>query len=120
MMVVTILMGGLFLVGTAVAGLLMLYQLKQSSDAVSSGAAVFAADAGTEASLFCYYTTSTPSTICGIGYLCPTSVKLPNGASASSTLLFHCDGGSPSYFTAVSYGYAGTSERVVQSNFSLE
>ncbi len=120
MIIVSILMGGLFLVGTAIAGLLMYYQLQQSSDAVSSGAAVFAADAGIERSLYCYFTTTTPATLCSTMFsLCATTTNLANGATASSSLNFTCSGGVPVSFQAESFGYAGKSERVLESNFSL-
>ncbi|MCL4391718.1 hypothetical protein M1413_00030 [Patescibacteria group bacterium] len=128
MIIVSILMGGLFLVGTAIAGLLMFYQLRQAADAASSGAAVMAADAGIEHSLSCYYATTTPATsvLCppdGSTFsMCQETTALPNGATASSSLSFSCAGGSPTGFWAQSFGYAGggKAERVLQSFFSIQ
>lgn len=123
MIIVSILMGALFLVGTAIAGLLMFYQLQQSSDAIASGAAVFAADAGIEHSLSCYYATSTPaaSTLCVPGFtMCAEQTTLPNGATASSSINFTCSGGNPVGFWAQGTGYAGNSERILQLFFSIQ
>ena len=48
-MILTVLaLGGAVLGATTVAGLLMLYQLRQTSDMANSARAIFAADAGTE------------------------------------------------------------------------
>lgn len=54
-LVVVVLIGGVFMVTTAISGLLMFYQLQQAADAGNSTIAIFAADAGLERSLHCYF-----------------------------------------------------------------
>jgi hypothetical protein len=44
--------GGIFLAATTVAGLLMVYQIRQASETNASTAAIMAADAGTEWALY--------------------------------------------------------------------
>lgn len=126
MIIVTLLIGGLFLSATAIAGLLMFYQLNQASDAQSSGAAVFAADAGLNAALNCYQNIVAPAGICSsVTTVCQTSLTLTTGATASSSIIFDpsnpndCSAGKPVGYDVVSFGYAGKVERVLQSHFSL-
>lgn len=52
-MVLTVLaLGGTILGATTIAGLLMLYQIRQSTDLANSAKAIFAADAGIEKSFY--------------------------------------------------------------------
>lgn len=52
-MVLTVLaLGGTILGATTIAGLLMLYQIRQTTDMANSARAIFAADAGIEKSLY--------------------------------------------------------------------
>ncbi len=46
---------GIMLSATVIAGLLIVYQVRQAIDAGASARSVFAADAGTEAALYCFY-----------------------------------------------------------------
>jgi hypothetical protein len=56
LILLVVLMGGMLMMATAIAGLLMYYQLQQSNDAGRSTEAIFAADAGLEkVSRFYYY-----------------------------------------------------------------
>jgi|GEM_PF-1202596 len=55
MLIVSIMIGVLTLSVSTIAGLLMFFELQGSNDAASSAMAVFAADSGIEASLYCYY-----------------------------------------------------------------
>lgn len=48
MIMVIIMIGGLLLSATAIAGILMIYQIRQANDAASSAQAFFAADAALE------------------------------------------------------------------------
>lgn len=58
-MVLTILaLGGAILIGTTAAGLLVVYQIRQSADLASSAKAVFAADSGIEWGLYQHKTGS--------------------------------------------------------------
>jgi len=55
-MILTILaLGGTILGATTIAGLLLNYQIRQSTDANSSARAIFAADAGIEYALYQYF-----------------------------------------------------------------
>lgn len=54
MLVTMLFMSGLILVGTAVAGLLVSYQIRQAADTQASTQALFAADAGIENAFYCY------------------------------------------------------------------
>lgn len=55
-MILTILvLGGALLVGTTVAGLLVVYQIRQSADLAGSAKAVFAADSGIEWGLYQFF-----------------------------------------------------------------
>lgn len=126
MIVITLLIGGLFLSATAIAGLLMFYQLNQASNVQGSGAAVFAADAGLNAALNCYQNAVAPLGVCSsVVTMCQTSLNLANGARASSSIVFNpsdpadCSDGKPVGYDVVSFGYAGNVERVLQSHFSL-
>jgi hypothetical protein len=55
MMLTVIAIGGTLLGATTVAGLLVIYQLRQSSDAANSAKAIFAADAGIEWGLYRFF-----------------------------------------------------------------
>lgn len=48
-------LGGILLSTAAVAGVLLVYQIRNTNDAVNSAKAIFAADAGIEAASFCYF-----------------------------------------------------------------
>lgn len=52
MILATLVLGGTILGATTIAGFLMLYQIRQSTEFASSGKAIFAADAGLECALF--------------------------------------------------------------------
>lgn len=55
-MLLTVLsVGGTILGATAIAGLLMLYQIRSATDFANSAKAIFAADAGTEWVLYSYF-----------------------------------------------------------------
>ena len=52
---VVLTLGGILLSSAAVAGVLLIYQIRNTNDAVNSAKAIFAADAGIEAASFCYF-----------------------------------------------------------------
>ncbi len=59
-MILTVLaLGGTILGATTVAGLLMLYQIRQATDLANSAKAIFAADAGLEWALYQFFTKDT-------------------------------------------------------------
>ena len=55
MILAVLMLGGAMLGVTAIAGLLMLYQIRQSTDYENSAKAIFAADAGVEWALQSYF-----------------------------------------------------------------
>ena len=55
MILSTILIGGAIFSATAIAGFALFFHIRQAGDAVQSAASFFAADAGIEETLFCYY-----------------------------------------------------------------
>ena len=124
MILTTVMLGGLMLSVTAIAGLLMFYQLRQANDAAASGIAVFAADTGLEAGLNCYYQTLQLSTSpdFNINKYCPISGSLPaSGATFSSSLKFTPDPNNQTKiggFELDSFGFAGQTERATQNTFS--
>ncbi len=63
-MILTVLaMGGAILGATTIAGLLMLYQIRQTTDLANSGKAIYAADAGLEWSLYNWFCVNNPNKI---------------------------------------------------------
>ena len=70
MLVTVMALSGMILGATTIAGLLMIYQLRQSTDLVNSTKAIYAADAGIEYELYRIYQDS--------NYVAPI---LSNGAS---------------------------------------
>ncbi|MFA5083937.1 MAG: hypothetical protein WC475_00925 [Candidatus Paceibacterota bacterium] len=52
MLMTVLVIGGLLLGASSIAGLLMVYQIRQSSDVVNSTKAIFAADTGIEWELY--------------------------------------------------------------------
>ena len=55
MIITIVMMGGILLSATAIAGLLLVYQIRQSNDSVSSAKAFFASDTGLEITSWCYF-----------------------------------------------------------------
>ena len=55
MILSTVLIGGALLAATAIAGFSLFFQIRQAGDAVQSAAAFYAADAGIENAIYCYY-----------------------------------------------------------------
>lgn len=83
-MILTVLaLGGTILGATTIAGLLMLYQLRQSTDMANSARAIFAADAGIEQSfynLFCGPLDNPAKTPCPA-----SAINFTNGESVKVT-----------------------------------
>ena len=55
LLVVVLLLGGMMIASSAIAGYVMLISIRQSSDITNSGKAIGAADAGIEWLLYCRY-----------------------------------------------------------------
>ncbi len=119
----TVMLGGLMLSATAIAGLLMFYQLRQANDAAGSAMAVFAADAGLEAGSYCYFYGSDPipspplpnNSYCIVN---SNSSDFSNGVKYSSSLKFSFSGGEVTGFVQDSFGFSGQTERALQNVFS--
>ncbi len=56
MILTTLILSGTILAAVTIAGLLMLYQIRQAGNAMLSGRAIFVADAGLEYELYKFYT----------------------------------------------------------------
>lgn len=114
MILISVMLGGLILSATAISGLLMFFTLQQASDAESSNAALFAADAGVEQGLYCYFykVTSNDLSVCQ-----NQTVRLTNGATATSTVSRDPATG---VITATGIGTAGKIERVLQTTITAQ
>jgi hypothetical protein len=117
MLIAVLALGGAILGATTVAGLMMLYQIRATTDTANSAKAIFAADAGTEWALFNYYCGVNPSQ-CPSGPLTSPPTFLGSGASATVNCYNHPGAtGSPvlcsntSTVAAISIGIANGSER---------
>lgn len=128
MILTTILVSGIMVSASAIAGLLMFYQLRQSNDAYASNIAMFAADAGLEASLSCYYNTPGFPSVNDTCY--EVSGGLPNGGTYEAELdckkevggefeSVDCRSGESVGFSIVSRGFGPKTERLLQSFFSI-
>ena len=88
MLLAVLIISGTILGATTIAGLLMLYQIRQAGDLTSSAKAIFAADSGTEFALFDFYCEATstvnPESRCALPREQPVPV-LGNGAVVTPT-----------------------------------
>lgn len=125
-MILTVLtLGSTILGATTIAGLLMLYQIRQSTDLANSGRAVFAADAGVEWALYNFE--------CSLraGVPCSETAKpvFSNRATLDAVCYDHC--GAPTSCTSLavlgdscsgayevrSVGTAGSASRAFRNAF---
>lgn len=83
LLLVVVMMGGILFLVTAVAGLLMYYQLQQSNDTANSTVAIFAADAGIERALYHYFFELAPGSC--RNYPCTVGAPAPSLANGAST-----------------------------------
>jgi hypothetical protein len=81
MILTTLALGGSILGATAIAGLLMVYQIRQASNLGASTRSIYAADAGIEAALYQFFNQSAPP-----------SLNFTNGASVTAVCT---DAGAP-------------------------
>ncbi len=115
MLIATLSLGGAILGATTIAGLLMLYQIRGTTDSANSAKAIFAADAGVEWALYSYFN--------------PPQPPLPmfsNGVTvevvcsdASSTPLSACDGSAGVPETAITKGTSASSRRAFLINMTV-
>lgn len=121
MLLATLALGGAILGATTIAGLLMLYQIRATTDSENSANAIFAADAGVEWALFDFYcdatSTKNPSSRCTSR---PADEPLPgnppgtlgNGATVSVTC-------SDNFGVAVACNNTSTAMSAISKGFSL-
>ncbi len=85
MLITVLVLSGTLLGATAIAGLLMLYQIRQTSDVINSTKAIFAADAGMEWRLYKFFKADGQTCKdCPNGAACPQPA-FSNSASFQST-----------------------------------
>ncbi len=85
MLVTVLALSGTLLSATAIAGYLMLNQIRQTTDVVNSTKAVFAADSGLEWRLFKFFKADDQKCLeCPDGAQCPAP-ELGNGATYQAT-----------------------------------
>jgi len=130
-MIITILvLGGAILSATTIAGLLMLYQIRQTTDIANSGKAIYAADAGIEWALYTWFCTPSKG---GCDAPLPSSGGRPATLSNGATIVvqkdcFDIDGhllvginctatSSPYSVTFRSVGTGGNSTRALGLSF---
>lgn len=107
MILTVVLISGAILSATSLAGLLVMYQLKQSTDVRNSAKAIFAADAGIECALYNYN---------------PNDPTSPRGVDCSKWDLSNESSFNTKMTTptvVVSVGRSGRSVRAFQADFSV-
>lgn len=124
MLLVVIMMGGMLFLITAVAGLLMFYQLQQAADTVNSAQAFFAADAALEKAQYEYFTNPAfvydPRNPCFGNPPCAgPAVTLTNDASGNSFLVIPLPSvqNALTTITGEGRGPGGRTIRFLQSTF---
>lgn len=121
MLLTTITLSGALLGATTIAGLLMLYQIRQTTDIANSTKAIFAADGGLEWALFSVICENTEPVRCPGGppgqptysggvYLTAVNCRDENGA-----VLTECSDPDARRIDAI--GTSGNSSRALQAGF---
>ena len=139
MILTVLLMGGMLMMMTAIAGLLMFYQIRQSGDAGRSTMAIFAADAGLERASYFLFRVITPdkspqcNTEDASGQEQPCTAAMggvfadwlanpdgffSNGASYTARVLIPTDASGVSVVTASGKDAGQRTVRVVQTSFN--
>lgn len=124
MLLTVIALGGTLLGATTIAGLLMLYQIRQATDLKDSNKAIFAADAGMEMVSY-YLSNATAGEVPVTPQDMVDSSQRKNGAvisqiicysatSTDPTTIIPCSQGSSSAVVLRSYGEAGRANRAFQ------
>ncbi len=118
MLLTVLALGGAILGATSIAGLLMLYQIRATTDTAHSAQAVFAADAGTEWAeyvYFCYLAAPPCADPASTPY---PSFNTPLGATATTTC--YDEYGSTTFCYATTSGMAyGTATAAIAKGASL-
>jgi len=103
MLLTVVITGGLFLAASTIAGLLMLYQVRQATDVINSTKAIYAADAGLEWDLYQRFVSQDNS---------DGTFDNPISFSNSATVKIIRNGS-----TTKSIGTAGHTSRAFEANF---
>lgn len=133
MVMVTIIIGVLMASASAVAGLLTFYELRQATDTEESSMAFYAADAGMEKTLYCYFTfpgINELNQVCDLGLEGgEPKLVLENTAEAETDLecidsdqneVLCSDNELVVGFTLKSFGVAKDTERVLDTFFATK
>lgn len=109
-------LGGAILGATTIAGLLMVFQIRQTTDVRNSAQAIFAADAGIETGMYNYFKVSSSTYLCShdadpASDTCSFSFGLSNGAIVNAM-------DTTSDNSLLSKGMAGTARRAFLSSLS--
>jgi len=116
MLIAILTLGGAILGATSIAGLLMLYQIRSTTDSENSAKAIFAADTGVNWALDTYFNSSTAGTA---PQLTGSKAVLNVTCFDVSGVATACDGSGatpPDY--AISLGSSNGSRRAFQVEFA--
>jgi hypothetical protein len=130
LLLVVVMMGGILFLVTAVAGLLMFYQVEHANDAANSTIAIFAADAGLEKGLHYYFYEYDPEacgedgcTITTGDTTLPqlTALSFQNGATVTSTIVIPPQDtfGEPVTISGSGMDVGGRTIRSLETNFII-
>ncbi len=103
MLITVLALSGTILGATTIAGLLMLYQIRQSTDIVNSTKAIYAADSGLEWRLYKFYSDDQICNDCPDGVACPEP-SMQNNSSFQTTCTLEDLGGGASRVVIKSTG----------------
>jgi hypothetical protein len=122
MILATLALGGALLGATAIAGVLMLYQLRATTDTENSAKAIFASDGGVEWALFNFYCSQTTPPRCAVPPAYPSST-FTNGATVDVVCYDDTNTPTPCYSTstaatAISRGTSLDAQRTFDLTFS--
>lgn len=113
MLMAVLALSGTILGVSAIAGLLMLNQIRQSNDIVNSNKAIFAADSGIEWRLYKFFKADNQTCQeCPAGGACPEP-SFKNGAVFQATCDFQAAAGAPKV-TVKSTGISGNNARAFE------
>jgi len=112
MLLTVVVLSATILGATTIAGLLTMYQVRQTADIINSAKAIFAADAGLE----CAYYAIKPPASCKDSFLanCKNITFDDNGASFTATITQEWSTSTPSCIIR-STGEAGTAIRAFEA-----
>lgn len=117
MLITSLVLSSTLLGATTIAGLLMLYQLRQGSDIANSTKAIYAADAGIEWRLYRFFKADNQSCDCS-GENC-AEPEFSNGAELSTTCVANPIEGGGQEVLIRSRGISQKNARAFEFNFTV-